>query len=91
MSTCGKDLTLDSIRERVVHVPPTINSLDSRERVVTSQRPPCCDCCEIEATVVTGFELMAKEEIEEKLGITASTNRGCVNMVIPLKDVKQVI
>ena len=46
--------------------------------------------CEIEASVVTGFEIMAKEEIWEKFGIEATTDRGKANMFIKIKDVKKV-
>jgi len=47
--------------------------------------------CEIEATVVSGFEPLAKEEVEEKFGATAWTSRGRVNMLIPIEDVQKVV
>lgn len=46
--------------------------------------------CEIEATVVSGFEPLAKEEVEEKFGATAWTSRGRVNMLIPIENVQKV-
>lgn len=48
------------------------------------------DMCEIEATVATGFEQIAKEEVEEKFGIIARAARGKVMAKIPVKDVKNV-
>ena len=48
--------------------------------------------CELEVTVCTGFEMTAKEEIEEKIGsaynLTAA--RGRVNMLVPINDAKNV-
>jgi len=48
--------------------------------------------CELEVTVCTGFEMTAKEEIEEKLSsaynVTAA--RGRVNMLVPVDEAKNV-
>ncbi|XP_046569139.1 LOW QUALITY PROTEIN: uncharacterized protein LOC124277485 [Haliotis rubra] len=49
------------------------------------------DMCEIEATVATGFEQIAKEEVEEKFGITARAARGKVMAIVPVKDVKKCL
>ncbi|XP_071082717.1 tRNA (guanine(6)-N(2))-methyltransferase THUMP3-like [Haliotis cracherodii] len=49
------------------------------------------DMCEIEATVATGFEQIAKEEVEEKFGIIARAARGKVMAKIPVKDVKNCL
>jgi len=46
--------------------------------------------CEIEASVCSGLEAMAKEEILEKLGGEVSTNRGRANMLIPVELVTKV-
>jgi hypothetical protein len=46
--------------------------------------------CEMEATVCTGFEPMAVDEIEEKLGLTAAVSRGRVNVVLPVEDARKV-
>lgn len=46
--------------------------------------------CEIEASVCTGFEPMAKEELEESFGVNATISRGRINAVIPVSDVKKV-
>lgn len=48
------------------------------------------ELCEIETTIVTGFESIAKEEAAEKLGVKTSTARGKLNFKIPVKDVKKV-
>ncbi|XP_067684651.1 tRNA (guanine(6)-N2)-methyltransferase THUMP3-like [Haliotis asinina] len=49
------------------------------------------DMCEIEATVATGFEQIAKEEVEEKFGITARAARGKVMAIVPVNDVKKCL
>jgi len=48
--------------------------------------------CELEVTVCTGFEMTAKEEIEEKINSASSiaAARGRVNMLIPIMDAKNV-
>ena len=48
------------------------------------------DACEIEATVVTGFENVAKEEAEEKLNVPVDVKRGRIAFKIPTADVKKV-
>ena len=48
------------------------------------------EMCEIEGTLPTGFESMSKEEVEEKLGVIAVTDRGKVNFKIPLDQVAKV-
>ncbi|XP_074646228.1 tRNA (guanine(6)-N(2))-methyltransferase THUMP3-like [Tubulanus polymorphus] len=46
--------------------------------------------CEIEASVATGFERVAKEEIEEKLKVPVKPFRGNVVFTIPFEHVKRV-
>ncbi|XP_013787079.1 THUMP domain-containing protein 3-like isoform X1 [Limulus polyphemus] len=46
--------------------------------------------CTVEATVVTGFELIAKEECEEKIGVGARTERGRIFFDVECKRVKEV-
>jgi hypothetical protein len=46
--------------------------------------------CEMEATVCTGFEPMAVDEIAEKLGLTATVSRGRVNVIMPVEDARKV-
>ena len=46
--------------------------------------------CEIEATVTTGFENIAKEEVEEKFGVEAAVEKGHITFTIPVSDVDQV-
>ena len=46
--------------------------------------------CEIEASVVTGFETVAAEEVFEKLGILAQPARGKIHFLVALRDVKKV-
>jgi len=48
--------------------------------------------CELEVTVCTGFEMAAKEEIEEKISSASSVTaaRGRVNMLVPINDAKNV-
>jgi len=44
--------------------------------------------CELEVTVCTGFEITAKEEIEEKMSSASNVTsaRGRVNMLVPIND-----
>ena len=46
--------------------------------------------CSIEATVPTGFEPTAREEAEEKLGVTATYERGKICFDISLDDMAKV-
>jgi len=48
--------------------------------------------CQFEVTVCTGFEVTAKEEIEEKLNSASNVTagRGRVNMLVPINDAKNV-
>lgn len=46
-------------------------------------------CC-LEATVVTGFETGAAEEVGEKLAINATAHRGKIRFQIPVSRVKDV-
>jgi len=48
--------------------------------------------CELEVTVCTGFEMTAKEEIEETVSPACSvkTARGRVNMLVPIDYAKNV-
>jgi len=48
--------------------------------------------CELEVTVCTGFEMTAKEEIEEKISCASNLTaaRGRVNMLVPINDAKNV-
>jgi len=48
--------------------------------------------CELEVTVCTGFETMAKEEIEETIHLASdvTATRGRVNMLVPIDDAKNV-
>ena len=48
------------------------------------------ECCEIEATVNTGFEEMAREEVAEKFGIVSTMARGKINFFMPISDAKKV-
>lgn len=48
------------------------------------------ECCEIEATVNTGFEEMAKDEVAEKFGVVSATSRGKINFFMPIGDAKKV-
>ena len=47
--------------------------------------------CNIEATVVTGFEEIAKGEVEEKCGIVTKVSRGKINIKLPVEKAKQVL
>ncbi|XP_061186507.1 tRNA (guanine(6)-N2)-methyltransferase THUMP3-like [Saccostrea echinata] len=49
------------------------------------------DICEIEATVVSGFENVAKEEAEEKLKVQVDFKRGRIIFKIPTEDVNKVL
>jgi len=48
--------------------------------------------CELEVSVCTGFEMTAKEEIEEKISCASDITvaRGHVNMLVPINDAKNV-
>jgi hypothetical protein len=46
--------------------------------------------CEIEASVVTGFESVAAEEVVEKLGVVATPGRGKIHFHVTLRDVSKV-
>ena len=46
--------------------------------------------CEIEATVPTGFEELARDEIAEKLGTKGTVVRGRVNFFLPKERAKEV-
>ena len=48
------------------------------------------DLCEVEATVASGLEEVAKDEAEEKLGVSVTAQRGRIIFKIPIKNVKQV-
>ena len=48
------------------------------------------ECCEIEASVNTGFEEVAKDEVAEKFGVIATTARGKINFSMPISDAKKV-
>ena len=47
--------------------------------------------CIVEATVVTGFEEIAKGEVEEKCGIVTKVSRGKINLKLPVEKAKQVL
>ena len=47
--------------------------------------------CQIEASVVTGFEHLAAEEVREKLGADCTTIRGLISFSVKVKDVKKVL
>ena len=47
--------------------------------------------CDVEATVATGFEEIAKEEAEEKCGIVTKVSRGKINIKIPVEKARQVL
>lgn len=47
--------------------------------------------CKIEATVVTGLEFCAKEEVKEKIDVECSFDRGKINFEIPVCDVTKVL
>lgn len=44
----------------------------------------------IEATVVTGFESVAKEEVEERFGTDCVELRGRVKFLCPVEQVEKV-
>lgn len=48
--------------------------------------------CELEVTVCTGFEMPAKEEIEEKMSSASNLTaaRGRVTMLVPINDARNV-
>ena len=46
--------------------------------------------CEIEASVPTGFEDLAKDEVKEKFGVSSVSHRGKINFWIPTDKVKEV-
>jgi len=48
--------------------------------------------CEFEVTVCTGFEMTAKEEIEEKLSSASNVTaaRGRVNLLLPINEARNV-
>ena len=46
--------------------------------------------CEIEATVATGFEELAQEEVQEKFGVTSRAKRGSINFEVPISRANQV-
>jgi len=48
--------------------------------------------CELEVSVCTGFEMMAKEEIEETISSASNITvaRGRVNMLVPIDHAKKV-
>ena len=48
------------------------------------------ELCEIEATVNTGFEEMAMEEVAEKFGIVSTMARGKINFCMPIRDARKV-
>ena len=48
------------------------------------------DVCLIEATVVTGFETMAQDELQEKFGIGSTSTRGSINFEFPIDRAKSV-
>ena len=47
--------------------------------------------CEIELSVVTGFEIEAKDEVFEKIHVKCSQQRGKVTGSMPVRDVRKVI
>ena len=47
--------------------------------------------CEIQCTVVTGFEQVAKDDVGEKLGCTVEiSGRGNIVAFVPFNQVKRV-
>ena len=48
------------------------------------------DLCEIEASIPTGFESTAKQEIEKKLAVEVTTDKGKANFHIPVEQVTSV-
>ena len=46
--------------------------------------------CLIEATVVTGFEFVAKEEVEERFGTECKELRGRIKFMCPIAKVEEV-
>ena len=47
--------------------------------------------CEIQCTVVTGFEQVAKDDVAEKLGCTVEiSGRGNIVAFVPFNQVKRV-
>ena len=59
---------------------PTENMLDQENKLF----------CNIEATVATGFELVAKEEAEEKCGSVTKVSRGNINIRVPVENAEKV-
>ncbi|CAD5124910.1 DgyrCDS13157 [Dimorphilus gyrociliatus] len=47
--------------------------------------------CEFEATVVTGFEKVAAEEVKEKFDVDSIVERGCIQFTIPVSKAKEVV
>ncbi|KAK3102189.1 hypothetical protein FSP39_009469 [Pinctada imbricata] len=47
--------------------------------------------CEIEATVATGLEEIAKDEADEKLGVDSRISRGRILLQIPIKNVSKAL
>ncbi|ELT94984.1 hypothetical protein CAPTEDRAFT_229121 [Capitella teleta] len=47
--------------------------------------------CEIEASIVAGFEPLAEEEIMEKLGVTSTHERGRVNFRMKICDARKAL
>ena len=59
---------------------PTENMLDQENKLF----------CNIEATVATGFELVAKEEAEQKCGSVTKVSRGNINIKVPVENAEKV-
>ena len=53
-------------------------------------RPENHEMCEILATVVTGFETLAKGEVEEKLNVKTTISRGHLTFEIAVSEVEKV-
>lgn len=48
------------------------------------------ELCQINCTVVTGFESVAKNEAQNAIGVDVQTGRGHIFMKIPINNVNKV-
>ncbi len=46
--------------------------------------------CEVDATVVTGFEQVARDDVRKRLGVEVEPVRGKITIFIPFEDLPKV-
>ena len=65
-------------------------SASTNEHVGDVKTPENERICEVEATVVTGFEHVAREDVRKRLGCTVKPVRGKIVIFVPFEDLPKV-